>query len=708
MKAVSKPCVDLRWKQQKHYALQIQSYIKITRIYLSSISKWNSNYRSNETVILDVGSQNARITKYAKQGRIEDARQVFDKMSERNIVSWTAMVSGYVQNRRVEDARRLFDKMPQRNVISWTAMLSGYVRSGLIEEAKCFFDKMSERNVVSWNMMISGLLQKGRIDSARQLFDEMPERNVVSWNAMIAAYARIGSMEMACDLFDRMPERDVISWTSMVAGYCQNGRIDDAFRVFGNMPQRNVVSWNAMIAGYVKKLRLKNARELFDEMPERDVVSWNSMIAGYVQTGVIEDARKLFEKMPKRNVVSWTAMITGYVLNQMSEEALKCFFQMLLTDIKPDPTTFTTILSACGSLAALQLGKQLQNYMIKLGIQSDNFVGCALISMYAKCGSIDEGRQMFDSMYERVLVSWNAMISGYAQHGFGNEALQLFEEMQQKGMKPNDVTFVGVLSACSRAGLVDEGLQYFISMDRDHGVPRRAEHYACIIDLLGRAGCLEEANKFVCKATCEPNSSMWGALLGASRIHGNIELGKLAAERLFELEPENPGRYMLLSNIYAAEHRWEAAAQVRRRMKNRGLKKLPGCSWIEVLNRVHAFLVGDRSHVETEKIYSALENLEIQMKQAGYTPNTNFVLHDVEEELKEHILSQHSEKLAITYGLISTPSGTTLRIFKNLRVCDDCHTATKFISNITKREIIMRDGSRFHHFKDGVCSCRDY
>eukprot|EP01018_Ginkgo_biloba_P039899 Gb_02544 [translate_table: standard] len=712
---------------------------KITTVALDSGHIPNLQLQSNKCGNENVSSCNAMITRYLKNGRIEDARHVFDRMLKRDVVTWTAMVSGYAQNGKIEDARRLFDRMPERNVISWTAMISGYMRNGRFEEAQYLFDKMPERNIFIWNTMIAGYVQKGKIEFARELFEKMPERNVVSWNAMITAYARQGRIEAACqlfnempertvvswnamitayaqnarieaarDLFDKMPKRNVISWTAMVTGYAQNGRINDARDLFDKMPKRNVVSWNAMIAGYAQNSRVDEARHLFDRMPERDVASWNSMIAGYVQNHRLEDAHQLFDRMSKRNVVSWTAMITGYLQNEHSEEALKTFSQMQMTGLKPDKATFTSILSASASLAALEYGKQLHQFIIKMALELDIYVRSALISMYAKCGCIDNARKMFDKISERDVVSWNAMIAGYAQHGYGNQAIQIFKEMQQEGMEPNIVTFIGVLSACSHAGLVDEGLRYFHSMVQDHSITPRADHYSCMIDLLGRAGRLEEAKKLISNATFEPSSSMWGALLGACRIHGNMELGRLAAERLFELEPKNAGRYMLLSNIYAAEGRWDDVAKVRIMMKNRGLRRQLGCSWIEIKNRVHVFLVGDRSHAQTEKIYSTLESLDRKMKQAGYIPNTNFVLHDVEEELKEHVLCHHSEKLAIAFGIINTPNRATVRIFKNLRVCGDCHTTTKFISKFVEREIVMRDSSRFHHFKDGFCSCGDY
>jgi pentatricopeptide repeat protein len=300
------------------------------------------------------------------------------------------------------------------------------------------------------------------------------------------------------------------------------------------------------------------------------------------------------------------------------------------------------------------------------------------------------------------------MITGYGMHGHGEEALALFHKMQKIGIKPDHVTFTCVLNACSHAGLVDEGRQYFNSMSQAFCVTPRVEHYACMVDLLGRAGCLDEAQTFIERMPLEPNAGVWGALLGACRIHGNIELGERVAKCLFNLEPENDGNYILLSNIYASSGRWDDVAKVRAKMKEKQVKRTPGRSLVEVKGRIHAFCVGDRSHPQSDQIYATLEILAGQMKEAGYIPNTNFTLHNVEEEVKENLLSSHSEKLAIAFGLINTSPGTPIQITKNLRVCDDCHTATKFICKIVSREIIMRDANRFHHFKDGLCSCGDY
>eukprot|EP01018_Ginkgo_biloba_P019405 Gb_07914 [translate_table: standard] len=656
----------------------------------------------------NIVSWNGMIAGYARNGMIKDARLLFDKMPERNVVSWTAMLTGYIQEGRIEDARVLFDEMPERNVVSWTAMMAGYIQDGKIENARQLFDQMPVRDVVTWSAMVTGYAQHGQIENARNLFDKMPVRNVVSWTAMISGYAQNGKIEDAQELFNQMPERNEVSWTAMITGYAQNGRLAEARRLFDKMPQKSMISQNAMITGYAQNGRIEDARQLFERLSERNVVSWTAMVVGYAQNRRIEEAHQLFEKMPEKTIVSWTAMIKGYTQSGYDDEALRLFSQMQRAGIKPDKSTFISILSACANLAALKQGKQVHQHLIKMRFECDVFVVSTLITMYVKCGTIDNALHAFDKAPERDVVLWNAMIAGYAQHGYGEEALQLFKQMQESGMKPDGITFVGVLSACRHTGLVDEGWLYFDSMSREYCITPRAEHYACMVDLLGRFGFLAEAENLINTMPFEPDAVVWGALLGACRIHLNLELAECAAEHLFELEPQNPGTYVLLSNIYAAAGKWDDVAKVRKMMKDKGIKKVPGCSWIEVNNKVYAFLGGDRSHSQTEKIYAMLERLAGRMVAAGYVPDTNFVLRDVDEEQKKHILFHHSEKLAIAYGIISIPLGTPIRIIKNLRVCGDCHTAIKFISKIIEREIVVRDANRFHHFKDGFCSCGDY
>ena len=328
--------------------------------------------------------------------------------------------------------------------------------------------------------------------------------------------------------------------------------------------------------------------------------------------------------------------------------------------------------------------------------------------MYAKCGSIVEARQLFDLMTDKNVVTWTAMISAYGLHGHGNEALKLFNEMLHSGLPPCNISFLSVLYACSHAGLVRKGNEIFHSMVHDYGFQPLPEHYACMVDILGRAGKLNEALKFIEKMPGEPGPAVWGALLGACMIHKDTNLARMASERLFELDPENVGYHVLLSNIYSADRNFLKAASVRQVVKKRKLSKTPGCTLIEVGETPHVFTSGDWSHPQATAIYKMLEKLTGKMREAGFQSETVTALHDVEEEEKELMVKVHSEKLAICFGLIATEPGTEIRIIKNLRVCLDCHNATKFISKITERVIVVRDANRFHHFKDGVCSCGDY
>ncbi|XP_077222484.1 uncharacterized protein LOC143856222 [Tasmannia lanceolata] len=607
----------------------------------NSISHFNNfNHTTNQptristlerdySIDQNVARSNWMITKLSREGKISEARRVFDEMPQRDVVTWTTVISGYIKCGMIKEARLLFDNIyAKKNVVTWTAMLAGYFRFKQIWDAEKLFEEMPEKNVVSWNTMISGYAQNGRVNSAYELFEKMLERNVVSWNTIIAALAQVGRIDEAHGLFDRMPVRDVISWTAMVAGLSKNGKIDEAREVFDEMPERNVVSWNAMITGYAQNLRLEEALYVFERMPERDLPSWNTMITGFIQNGDVRRARRLFNEMKERNVVTWTALIMGYAQDGQCEEALKIFSKMQKDGIKPNQGTFVTVLSACSSLAGLGEGRQIHQIINKTVFQFSAFVESALISMYAKCGEIGIARGMFDRSSQKDLVSWNGMIAAYAHHGYGREAICLFEEMRENGFKPDDVTYVGLLAACSHSGLVDEGLKHFNALIRDGSIEVREDHYACLVDLCGRAGRLEEALEFIGGLKVKPSACVWGALLAGCNVHGNARIGKIAAKRLLEVEPQNAGTYLLLSNIYASVGRWKEAAKVRLKMKDKGLKKQPGCSWIEVGNRVHVFVVGDKSHCQAKELYGLLQELHKKMKKAGYVPHKDYRVDD--------------------------------------------------------------------------------
>ncbi|XP_057826485.2 pentatricopeptide repeat-containing protein At1g09410, mitochondrial-like [Cryptomeria japonica] len=695
----------------------------------------------------DVLAVSALIDMYSKCGSIRKARELFDKMPQRNVVSWNSMIAGYAQYGILDEASRLFKEMPRQDVVSWNALITGYAQNGVFDEAARLFNEMPQRNVVSWNAMIAGYAQNGFVEKAFETFKQMQlaglhpnsttfasvlpacakiraldqgmtiHRNitesgflsdVVVVSALVDMYSKCGSIWSARELFDKMPQRNVISWNAMIAGYAQNGLLDEASTLFEEMSQRNVVSWNAMIAGYAQNGVLDKSLRLFKEMPQRNLVSWNTMIAGYAQHGALGEALSFFIEMPTRNVVSWTTIIAGYAHNGFVEKALETFKKMHVAGVKPNTTTLTSILPACAKMGALEHGMDIHRRVIECGFSSDMIISSALVDMYAKCGRIHKARELFDKMPQRNVVSWTAMIAGYAMHGFREDALKLFELMKPSGTQPDHVSLVCVLFACSHVGLVDEGCKYFNDMIKSYCIMPTMDHYICMVDLLGRAGYLEETLNFIIKMPIKPAVTVWMSFLGACRSHKNIGLGLFIANLLFELDPKNTAPFVLLSNIFAEMGRWDDVQKVRRLMKDRGIKKMPGCSWIEVNKMVHAFCVGDRSHSQTHEIYATLEKLSQEMKAAGYSPDSRHALNDVVEEEKELFLCHHSEKLAIAFGLLNTAPGTTIRVVKNLRVCIECHTATKFISKIVERKIVVRDSNRFHHFTQGECSCGDY
>eukprot|EP01018_Ginkgo_biloba_P008465 Gb_26313 [translate_table: standard] len=635
----------------------------------------------------DIFVGSALVDMYTKCGSIENARHVFDKMPRLGVVTWSAMIAGYTQNGYNVEALKLFRQMqlagvePDKftfasvlpacgslaaldygrnvheeiilsgsmsDIFVENALLDMYAKCGSMEDARTVFDNMPERDVVSWTALISGYAQNGLFYEALELFEKMPQRNVVSWTVMIAGYAQHGQVDEALKLFQKIPVKDVISWTAIIAGYVQNGCYDEALKLFQEMQLQGVKpssgTFASVLPACANLAALHEGKELHEDIIKSgfqyDIFVGNALVDMYAKCQRIEDAQKVFQEMPRRDLVSWNSMIAGYTQNGYFTEALKLFQQMQLMCVKPNPDAFASVLSACANLAALHEGKKIHEGIVSCGFHSDVFVGSALIDMYAKCGSIDDARNVFDNMLKQDVVLWNAMIVGYATHGCGKEALQLFEQMQHLDTKPNLVTFVGVLTACCHAGLVDDGCQYFDAMSQDYHIVPAMKHYCCMVDLLGRAGRLDEALNFINKMPIQPDATVWGTLLGACTIHINIELGEHVAEQLFESDPRNAAHYVALSNIYAAAGRWDGVEKVRKMMKDRKVVKMPGCSWIE-------------------------------MKKVGYLPNNSFMLRDVEEEQKKQILFHHSEKLAIAFGLINTSPGILIHIVKNLQVCGD-------------------------------------
>lgn len=525
----------------------------------------------------------------------------------------------------------------------------------------------------------------GFLGYARKVFEDIPEKNVVSWTAIISGYIGVGQYREAIDMFRMLVEMDLRPDSFTIV------------KVLSACTQLGDLRSGEWINGYMAEIGM--GRNLFVA---------TSLVDMYAKCGNMEKARYVFDRMEEKDIVTWSTMIQTYALNGLPKEALDLFFQMQREKLEPDRYAMVGVLSACARLGALDLGIWASELMDREEFLSNPVLGTALIDMYAKCGSVAQGWEVFKGMKEKDRVVWNAIISGLSMNGHVKAAIGLFGQMEKTGIQPDGNTFIGILCGCTHAGLVNEGRRYFNSMNRVFSLTPTIEHYGCMVDLLGRAGLLGEAHQLIKSMPMEANAIVWGALLSGCRLHRDTKLAELVLKKLIELEPWNSGNYVLLSNVYSASHRWEEAEKLRSSMNERGIQKIPGCSWIEVDGVVHEFLVGDKSHPLSQKIYAKLDELGMELKAAGYVPSTDFVLFDIEEEEKEHFLGCHSEKLAIAFGLISTSPNDIIRVVKNLRVCGDCHEAIKLISKFTGREIIVRDNNRFHSFIDGSCSCRDY
>ncbi|CAD5192032.1 unnamed protein product [Musa acuminata subsp. malaccensis] len=442
---------------------------------------------------------------------------------------------------------------------------------------------------------------------------------------------------------------------------------------------------------------------------DSDVFVNTALVSMYCSLGRVGDARHVFAEMPERNSVTWNAMITGYVHNRRFREAHELFSRMLGSGLDLGEVTVVTALSACSHLGALSQGIWIHNYIESHGLRLNVFVGTALIDMYMKCGVIDEASKVFQAMRVKNVFSWNALITGYAMNGEGEAALEAFDEMIMEKVKPDGVTFLALLCACCHQGLIDKGRKLFVGMEEDFGLRPRIEHYGCMVDLLGRAGLLEEAHKLIATMPMKADAAVWRALLAGCRIHGDLQLRELAIRKLLDLEPENGENYILLANLLARDRRWTDVGKVRQMMGKKRMKKDPGCSLIEVDNRVHEFVVSDRFQRKgLEEIFTMLAAMKRELKLAGYAVDTEMASYDLEEEEKEMAVMHHSEKLALAFGLVRAQHGSTVRIVKNLRMCVDCHTFFKLVSEVYQRKIVVRDKNRFHHFGGGVCSCKDY
>ncbi|XP_010267818.1 PREDICTED: pentatricopeptide repeat-containing protein At3g29230-like [Nelumbo nucifera] len=539
--------------------------------------------------------------------------QIHAQLIKTNLISNTLAASRLIVSvtsgaLNMDYAEMMFAQIEKPNTFIWNTMIKGYAESSSPSRAFYFYGRMRMGSVSVDNYTYPFVLKACQLmlglHEGRMVHAEVLKKgfgfDLFVRNGLISMYCRCGETASARALFDGFREKDLVSWNSMIGGYVGRGEMNEAEKLFDAMPERDLFSWAIMIDGYGKKLGdVARARLLFNTMPERDLVIWNSMIDGYVSHGEMFSARQLFEEMPEKNVISWSIMIDGYTRSGNCKEALSLFKQMLREGIVPDKVSVAGAISACSQLGALDQGRWIHIYIHKKKIISDIVVQTALLDMYMRCGSLDEARGMFNSMPERNIISWNVMIVGLGINGVGEEALELFSQMETQGNLMDDLTFLGVLSACNHAGLVTQGLQIFNRMRIAYGIKPKLEHYGCLIDLLGRAGRLDEAKDVIETMPMEPSSaSLWGSILAACRIHRRVALAEVSLQRLVELKADDCGAYVLMSNIYAEEGMWKDVWRIRKLVTDRGMKKERGSSVIEVDGTIEEFVNGDSSITE--------------------------------------------------------------------------------------------------------------
>ncbi|BFG13924.1 hypothetical protein CerSpe_001980 [Prunus speciosa] len=672
----------------------------------------------------DAFIENSLIHFYAECGELDYSRKVFDGMAERNIVSWTSLICGYARRQLPKEAVSLFFEMVaagiKPNSVTMVCVISACAKLKDLElsERVCAYIGESGVNVntLTVNALVDMYMKCGATDAAKRLFDECGDKNLVLYNTILSNYVRQGLAREALAVLDEMlrqgPRPDKVTLLSAISACAQLGDSLSGKCCHGYVIRNRLEGWdaicNAMIDMYMKCGKQEMACGIFDNMSNRTVVSWNSLIAGFIRSGDVNSAWQMFNEMPKSDLVSWNTMIGALVQESMFVEAIELFRVMQADGIKGDRVTMVEVASACGYLGALDLAKWTHAYIEKNKIDCDMRLGTALVDMFARCGDPQSAMKVFSSMARRDVSAWTAAIGAMAMEGNGERALELFDEMIRQGVKPDEVVFVAVLTACSHVGFVKQGWNIFGSMKSVHGISPHIIHYGCMVDLLGRAGLLGEAFDLVKTMPMEPNDVIWGTLLAACRTYKNVEIASYAAEWLSKLPTQRTGIHVLLSNIYASAEKWADVAKVRLHLKEKGIHKVPGSSSIEVNGIIHEFISGGDTNTEKSQLTLMLQEINCRLREAGHVPDLDNVLLDVDEKEKEYLLSRHSEKLAIAFGLIGTGQGVPIRVVKNLRMCSDCHSFAKLVSRLYNREIIVRDNNRFHFFNQGLCSCSDY
>lgn len=558
----------------------------------------------------------------------------------------SALLDMYTKNGKVFEGRRVFYEMPIRNVVSWTAIITGLVRAGYNKEGLAYFSEMGRSHVVydsfTFAIALKACADSGSLNHGREIHAQAMKKgfDAISFvaNSLATLYNKCGKLEHGLNLFEKMSMRDVVSWTTIITALVQTGQEEQAAQAFirmrGSDVSPNEYTFAAIVSGCANLARIEWGEQLHALTLRLGFAASlsvaNSVMTMYAKCQRLTSSSVIFHEMTRRDIVSWSTLIAGYSQGGHVAEAFGLLSWMRKEGTKPTEFALASVLSACGNFAILEHGKQLHAYVLSVGLEHTAMVLSALINMYSKCGSIEEASRIFHASENDDIVSWTAMINGYAEHGCSHQAIDLFEKISRVGLRPDSVTFIGILSACSHAGLVDQGFQYFNAMTEKYQISPSKEHYGCMIDLLCRAGRLSDAERMIEAMPFHHDDVVWSTLLRACRLHGDVECGRRTAGRILELEPNCAGTHITLANIYASKGKWQEAADIRKLMKSKGLIKEPGWSSIKVKDLAFAFVAGDRSHPLCEEIYNMLDLLASRIELAESVQEICFLTYDVE------------------------------------------------------------------------------
>ncbi|KAG6494035.1 pentatricopeptide repeat-containing protein At2g13600-like [Zingiber officinale] len=668
---------------KKNLPMDVAATNSLINLYFKCGSVADAEKVFDGMLLRDVYTWTAMVSGYAHSGKLERAMTFFETMPARNTVSWNSMINAYQREGCHEMALELFSIMKTqgealseltfvavlkacaslqqlnygegvhcclvklgwvRSMLVGSVLMDIYTKCGGLQEVQKVFNDIGEHNVISWSILLGGYAQNGSILEAEVIFKEMPEKNVRTWNLMIDGYVRNGMLDNAFELFVDMlkvgMKPNSFTFTSLISG-CSNpehtriGKKFHGYVVKGGLESETPVC-SSLITMYGEHRNIGDACSIFDMMVSRDVVSWTAMVAAYISYGNLDAALDIFDRMPSKNLISWNTMMFGHLqkcrslefnsLNVMrNPPALLFFYRMEKSSVRANHFSYNCALSVCANIGALEQARAIHCRTVRRGYESDLGVGNALITVYGKCGALDDAEVSFKSLIYPDMISWNALLTGYSQNGHGDKVLDIYEKMQKSEVAPNHVTFINLLSACSHLGMIEKGLEFFKRMEKDHNVKPTREHYTCIVDLLGRAGYLREAESVIGNMQIVPDAVVWGALLGACKMHGDPEMGKRAADQIVLLEPDNSSALVALAETFAAANMWKYVVEVRTLMKEKKLLKEPGISSIEIRNQSCMFLSADPCRQEKDCIHDMLNSLYGNMIEGNYTLDSELV-----------------------------------------------------------------------------------